>query len=158
MAFKKIFIRNKILLAYGASLALLLFLLKWLELRFIIFNHALEIYIAAIAVIFTALGIWLTLKLTKPKIERVVVEKEIYIEKKCDFVFNQAKVNELGISKRELEVLQIMAEGFSNAEIASRLFVSPNTVKTHVSNLFFKLEASRRTQAIEKAKKLCLIP
>jgi DNA-binding CsgD family transcriptional regulator len=158
MAFKKIFIRNKILLAYGASLALLLFLLKWLELRFIIFNHALEIYIAAIAVIFTALGIWLTLKLTKPKIERVVVEKEIYIEKKCDFVFNQAKVNELGISKRELEVLQIMAEGFSNAEIASRLFVSLNTVKTHVSNLFFKLEASRRTQAIEKAKKLCLIP
>lgn len=143
---------------YGTSLALLLFLLRWLELRFLIFDHAMEIYIGAIAIIFTALGIWLALKLTKPKIERVVVEKEIYIEKTREFVFNEAEVIRLGISKRELEVLQLMAEGLSNAEIGNRLFVSLNTVKTHASNLFFKLDASRRTQAIEKAKSLCLIP
>ena len=143
---------------YGVSLALLLFLLKWLELRFVIFDHALEIYVGAIAVIFTALGIWLALKLTKPKIERVVVEKEIYIEKGREFVFNEAEFTRLGISKRELEVLQLMAEGLSNAEIAGRLYVSLNTIKTHASNIFFKLDAGRRTQAIEKAKSLCLIP
>ncbi len=143
---------------YGTSLALLLFLLRWLELRYIIFDHALDMYMGAIAVIFTALGIWLALKLTKPKIERVVVEKEIYIEKTSEFVFNEAQFTRLGISKRELEVLQLMADGFSNAEIAARLFVSLNTIKTHASNLFMKLDASRRTQAIEKAKSLSLIP
>ena len=158
MTIKKLFIKNKVLLAYGISLALLLFLLRWLELRFIIFDHAFEIYIGAIAVIFTALGIWLALKLTKPKIERVVVEKEIYIEKSNGFIFNEAETDRLGISKRELEVLQLMAQGLSNAEIGARLFVSLNTIKTHASNLFIKLDASRRTQAIEKAKTLNLIP
>ncbi len=155
---RKLFSANKGILIYGVSLALLLFLLKWLELRFVIFDHALEIYAGAIAVIFTSLGIWLALKLTKPKIERVVVEKEIYIEKSREFIFNDAEFTRLGLSKRELEVLQLMAEGFSNAEIAARLFVSLNTIKTHASNLFFKLDASRRTQAIEKAKTLRLIP
>lgn len=143
---------------YGVSLAILLFLLKWLELRFILFDHALEVYIGAIALIFTALGIWLAMKLSKPKIERVVVEKEVFIEKPRDFVCNEKKQAALGISKRELEVLQLMAIGLSNAEIAERLFVSLNTVKTHVSSLFLKLDASRRTQAIEKAKAFSLIP
>lgn len=158
MTIRNLLIKHRSVLLYGTSLAVLLFLLRWLELRFIIFDHALEIYVGAIAVIFTALGIWLALKLTKPKIERVVVEKEIYIEKQKEFIFNEAEMNRLGISKRELEVLQLMAEGLSNAEIANRLFVSLNTIKTHASNLFFKLDASRRTQAIEKAKSLCLIP
>lgn len=155
---RQFLIKHKTILLYGISLALLLFLLRWLELRFIIFDHAVEIYIGAIAVIFTALGLWLALKLTKPKIERVVVEKEIYIEKGREFVFNEAEFTRLGISKRELEVLQLMAEGLSNAEIAGRLYVSLNTIKTHASNIFFKLDAGRRTQAIEKAKSLCLIP
>ena len=155
---RQFLIKHKTILLYGISLALLLFLLRWLELRFIIFDHAVEIYIGAIAVIFTALGIWLALKLTKPKIERVVVEKEIYIEKGREFVFNEAEFTRLGISKRELEVLQLMAEGLSNAEIAGRLYVSLNTIKTHASNIFFKLDADRRTHAIEKAKSLCLIP
>lgn len=158
MPIRNLLIKHRTVLLYGISLALLLFLLRWLELRFLIFDHALEIYIGAIAIVFTALGIWLALKLTKPKIERVVVEKEVYIEKTREFVFNEAEVTRLGISKRELEVLQLMAEGLSNAEIGNRLFVSLNTVKTHASNLFFKLDASRRTQAIEKAKSLCLIP
>jgi two-component system, NarL family, response regulator LiaR len=158
MAIRNLFVKHRSVLLYGTSLALLLFLLRWLELRFIIFDHALEIYMGASAVIFTALGIWLALKLTKPQIERVVVEKKIYIEKTSEYVFNEAEMIRLGISKRELEVLQLMAEGLSNAEIAARLFVSLNTIKTHASNLFFKLDASRRTQAIEKAKTFNLIP
>jgi len=153
-----LFSKHKAILLYGISLALLLFLLRWLELKFIIFDHAFEMYIGAIAVIFTGLGVWLALKLTKPKIERVVVEKEIYIEKDGAFVFNDTEMERLGVSKRELEVLQLMAEGLSNTEIGARLFVSLNTIKTHAANLFIKLEVSRRTQAIEKAKRLKLIP
>jgi two-component system, NarL family, response regulator LiaR len=150
--------KNKHIILYGVSLAVLLFLLKWLELRFIIIDHAIEIYIGAIALIFTGLGIWLALKLIKPKVERVVVEKEIYIRHTADFAVNEQVLNELGLSKRELEVLQLMAEGLSNGEIASHLFVSLNTIKTHSSNVFEKLDVKRRTQAIEKSKRLGLIP
>jgi ATP/maltotriose-dependent transcriptional regulator MalT len=139
-------------------LALLLFLLKWLELRFIIFDYSLEIYIGAIAFIFTSLGIWLALKLSKPKIETVVVEKEVYIGRNENFVLNKSLVTKLELSNRELEILGLMAEGNSNQEIANRLFVSLSTVKTHNQNLFGKLDVKRRTQAIEKAKRLHLIP
>jgi DNA-binding CsgD family transcriptional regulator len=155
---KKLFSGNKGVLMYGASLALLLFLLKWLELRFIIFDHAFEFYIGAIAIIFTGLGIWLAVKLTKPKVEKVVVEKEVYIHNTSDFVLNEKEIANLGLSKRELEVLQLIADGLSNDEIAGRLFVSLNTIKTHTSKLFEKLDVKRRTQAIEKAKRLSLIP
>ncbi len=159
------FIRNKGLIIYGISLALLLFLLKWFELRFIIFDHSLEVYIGFIAVLFTALGIWLAMKLTRPRIETqvvekektIVVEKEVYITRE-EFVFNEAEADKLGVSKRELEVLELMAEGCSNQEIASRLYLSLSTIKTHSSNLFEKLDVKRRTQAIERAKKLSLIP
>jgi len=140
---------------YGISLALSLFLLKWIELRFIIINHAFEIYAGIIALLFTALGIWLALKLNKPKIETKVIEKPVIVN---DFSFNETAMTDLGLSKRELEVLQLMAEGLSNQEIAERLFVSLNTIKTHTSNLFEKLDVKRRTQAVEKAKRLCLIP
>jgi ATP/maltotriose-dependent transcriptional regulator MalT len=71
---------------------------------------------------------------------------------------NQKELQNLGLSKREMEVLQLMAEGLSNHEIASRLFVSLNTIKTHSSKVFEKLEVNRRTQAVDKAKKLSLIP
>lgn len=158
MPFSKFLKKNKAILAYGVSLALLLLLLKWLELRFIIFDHALEVYIGAIAIIFTALGIWLAIKFTKPRIERIVVEKEVYINNTNGFTVNENALRELGLSKRELEVLQLLAEGLSNNEIASRLFVSLNTVKTHTSRLFEKLDVKRRTQAVEKAKRLSLIP
>ena len=146
--------KNKDIILYGFSLAILLFLLKWLELRFIIINHAFEIYAGIIAIMFTALGIWLALKLTKPKIETQIVEKTIFTE---NFILNEVELNKLGLSKRELEVLQLMSEGLSNQEIAEKLFVSLNTIKTHTSNLFEKLDVKRRTQAIEKAKKLSLI-
>lgn len=149
--------KNRSILLYGASLAVLLFLLKWLELRYIIFDHAFEIYAGCIAALFTALGIWLALKLSKPKVQTVVVEREVYISTPPDFTPNEKEIDKLGLSKRELEVLQLMAEGLSNQEIAERLFVSLNTVKTHSSRLFEKLDVKRRTQAVEKAKRLLII-
>jgi len=150
---------------YGLALALLLFALKWLELRYTIMQHATDIYIGFIALIFTGLGIWLALKLSKPKvkietvIETVVVEKEVFVETPASEHFSPDtnRAEELGISRRELDVLRLMAEGLSNQEIAGRLFVSLNTVKTHSSNLFEKLDVKRRTQAVEKAKKLSII-
>jgi NarL family two-component system response regulator LiaR len=152
-----LFSRNKTNIFYGVMLAALLVLLKWLELRFVIFDHAFEVYVGAIAIIFTALGIWLALKLTKPKVETIVVEKPVYLQPTVDFVINEEAVISLGLSKRELEVLQLMAAGYSNQEIAGKLYLSLSTIKTHSANLFEKLEAKRRTQAIEKAKRLNLI-
>jgi NarL family two-component system response regulator LiaR len=155
---KNLLLRNKATILYSISLAFLLFLLKWLELRFIIFHHSFEIYIGFIAVIFTALGIWLALKLSKPKIETVVIEKEVYVNRNEKFVLDTSLVSELELSKRELEVLNLLAQGHSNQEIAAALFVSLSTVKTHVQNLFGKLAVKRRIQAVEKAKRLNLIP
>ena len=155
---KNLFLKYKATIVYSISLALLLLLLKWLELRFIIFDHSFEIYIGFIAVIFTALGIWLALKLSKPKIETVVVEKEVYVNSNEDFVLNASLVSQLQLSKRELEILGLLAQGHSNQEIAATLFVSLSTVKTHLQNIFEKLEVKRRTQAVEKAKRLQLIP
>jgi NarL family two-component system response regulator LiaR len=145
------------IIVYGGSLALLLFLLKWLELRFIIFNHAFEIYVGFIAALFTGLGIWIALKLARPKKETVIIEKKVYVNNPADFTLNEKGLLDLNISKRELEVLELMAAGLSNQEIAGKLFVSLNTIKTHSRNLFEKMEVSRRTQAIDKAKKLGLI-
>lgn len=150
-------VRHKQTILYGISLAVLLFLLKWLELRFVILSHAFEIYIGAVAMMFTALGIWLALKLTKPKIQTVLVEKEIYIHYNKCFILNEKEVQKLGLSKRELEVLTLMSGGLSNQEIADQLFVSLNTIKTHCSRLFEKMEVKSRTQAIEKAKRLSII-
>ena len=150
--------KHKATIVYSISLAFLLFLLKWLELRFIIFDHSFEIYIGLIAVIFTALGIWLALKLSKTKIETLVVEKEVYVTRNENFILNTSLITQLEISKRELEILNLMAQGHSNQEIAAKLFVSLSTVKTHIQNLFEKLEVKRRTQAVEKAKRLNLIP
>ena len=121
----------------------LMFLLKWLELRLIIFNHAFEIYVGVIAAIFTGLGIWLALKLSKPKVETIVVEKEIFV-RSDSFLLNEQALNNLNLSKRELEVLQLMAEGLSNHEIAERLYVSLSTIKTHSRNLFDKLGVARQ--------------
>jgi len=154
----KTFSKDRLIVVYGVLLAVLLLLLKWLEFRFLIVNHAFEIYIGAIALIFTSLGVWLAIKLAKPKTHTVVVEKEIYLTKPTENVIpEEDTLSKIGISKREWEVLALMAEGLSNQEIAGRLFVSLNTVKTHSSNLFEKLEVKRRTQAIEKGKRLGIL-
>lgn len=152
--------KNRHIILYGISMALLLFLLKWLEVRFVIFDHAFEIYVGAIAIIFTVLGIWIARRLARPavKVQTVVVEKPVYIHNGNEFAINESELDRLGVSRRELEVLQLMAQGLSNQEIAARLFVSIHTVKTHSSKLFEKMDVKRRTQAIEKAKRLSLIP
>jgi NarL family two-component system response regulator LiaR len=159
MTANKNFLRkHKATIMYSISLAFLMFLLKWLELRFIIFHHSFEIYVGLIAIIFTALGIWLALKLSKPKIETVVVEKEVYLTRNETFLLNTSLISQLELSKRELEILNLMAQGHSNQEIAAKIFVSLSTVKTHNQNLFEKLDVKRRIQAVEKAKRLNLIP
>lgn len=126
--------------------------------RFIIIDSQLELYNGIIALIFTGLGIWLTLKLRKPKIETVIIEKNVFVASTGDFVVNEAEARRLNLSKRELEVLRLMAEGLSNQEIADRLFVSLNTIKTHSAQIFGKMEVQRRTQAVDVAKRFGIIP
>lgn len=153
----------KNILLYAAAMAAILLLLQWMQVKLLVIDHATEIYITGIAVVFTLLGIWLAKKLTRPKTrvirERVVVEKEVTVYRTAPETFlpDAGAIGRLGISQRELEVLQQMAAGATNQEIADALFVSVNTVKTHTSRLFEKLEAKRRTQAVEKARRLGLI-
>ena len=116
-----------------------------------------DIYMGAIALLFTGVGVWAGLKLTRKK-EVVVVKEVAVLIDRDNFVLNENLLKQLSISKREHEVLELIAGGLSNQEIADKLFVSLNTVKTHSSRLFEKLEVSRRTQAVEKAKSLGLIP
>lgn len=149
--------KNREIILYGVSLAILLFVLKWLEFQFVISRYRLDIFIGVIAIVFTALGIWMAQKLTRPKVEIRVEEKEVFVESKVQTAINEYEIEKLGISKRELEVLNLMAQGLSNNEIAEKLFVSLNTIKTHGSNLFIKLDVKRRTQAVEKAKRLNII-
>jgi DNA-binding CsgD family transcriptional regulator len=150
--------RHKELLGYALTMAILLLLLRWLEFRFLILEHQYEIYVGLIAAFFLLFGVWLANKITKPKEKTIIVEKEVRILSSEDFILNETELQERKISKRELEVLTLMAEGWSNNEIAEKLFVSLNTVKTHSAKLFEKLDVKRRTQAIETAKKLQLLP
>lgn len=120
-------------------------------------SHAQDIYFGAIALIFTALGIWVALKVATPKKEVVVVEKTVYVKHTNDFVRNEEALATLNLSPRETEVLELLATGMSNAEIATKLFVSLNTIKTHTSKLYEKLEVKRRTQAVEKARQMGII-
>ena len=142
-------------------MAALLFLLKWLEFKFLITNHAFEVYIGFIAIIFTSLGIWLALKLFKPAIKTtvktVIVEKKVYMKRHeiaCGEK-NKTEAKRLGLSQRELEVLELMSAGLSNQEIADKLFVSLNTIKTHSAKIFEKMDVKRRTQAVEMADASC---
>jgi len=115
-----------------------------------------ELYGGLIAILFTILGIWAGLKLTRKK--EVTVIKEVIVAAPDNFVLNENNLKLLNISKREHEVLTLMARGLSNQEVADKLFVSLNTVKTHSSKLFEKLNVQRRTQAVQEAKKLGLVP
>ncbi|MEX2272668.1 MAG: response regulator transcription factor [Vicinamibacterales bacterium] len=143
------------ILAYGASAGLLIAVLRFIDYRFLVIEHSIEIYGALIAALFAAVGIWFGLKLTKEKI--VVTHIEVAVPA-APFVFNQAKADELTLTRREMEVLGLMAAGLSNKEMAERLFVSENTIKTHCSRVFDKLGAGRRTQAVQIGKQHGLIP
>ncbi|HEY6251542.1 MAG TPA: LuxR C-terminal-related transcriptional regulator [Candidatus Angelobacter sp.] len=144
------------ILIYGLVGGLLIALLKWTEYRFLVVEHSLEIYGGLTAVTFAVVGIWLGLKLTKTK-ERIVF-KEVPVGVQKPFVPDERKREDLGITRRELEILELIAQGMSNREIAQKLFVSENTVKTHSSRVFDKLGAKRRTQAVQLGKELGLIP
>ena len=144
------------ILLYGLSGGLLILVLKLTEYRFLVIEHSVEIYGALIAALFSALGIWLGLTLTRKKPSIII--KEIPAQPAVPFVPDEVRLSQLAITPRELEILGLIAAGLSNREIASRLFVSENTVKTHSSRLFDKLGARRRTQAVQLAKTSRLIP
>ena len=143
-------------LLYGLIAGLLIAALKWTEYRFLVLEHSIEIYAGLIAAVFAALGIWLGLKLTGRR-ERVVI-KEVPVPASEPFLPDSTKREALGITPRELEILELIAQGLSNREIAGKLFVTENTVKTHSSRVFDKLGAKRRTQAVQLGKELRIIP
>lgn len=142
-------------LIYGVCGGVLIAFLRWIEYRFIIIEHSIEIYGGLIALLFAGVGLWLGLKLTRAK--EVVVVKEIEVPRQAPFDIDEGSLRKLGITKRELEILELIAQGMSNREIAEKLFVSENTVKTHSSRLLDKLSAKRRTQAVQIAKEMGLI-
>lgn len=153
---------KKLILGYGLLGGILIAALKLIEYRFLVVEHSLEVYGGIVALLFSALGIWLGLKLTRPR-ERVVVKEvpvpiEVPVPSPGPFVLNTARQEQLGITRRELEVLELIAAGLSNREIAERLYVSENTVKTHSGRVLEKLNARRRTQAVQRAKEAGLIP
>ena len=143
-------------LIYGAIAGAIIAALKAAQYRFLVVEHALEIYGGIVAALFAALGIWLGLKLTRPK--ETVIVKEVVVPAPKEFVLDTTKQEQLGITKRELEILELIAAGLSNREIAGKLFVSENTVKTHSARVLDKLNAKRRTQAVQLAKEAGLIP
>ena len=142
---------RKSIILYGVAMAVLMGLLKVLEYRFFVRDMTLELYLGLVAVFFIALGAWIGWRLTHKK----SVESAVQVE---GFTLDAEELKRLGITKREYEVLENIALGLSNQEIADKLFVSTSTIKTHLSSLFLKLDARRRTQAIQKAKELRILP
>jgi DNA-binding CsgD family transcriptional regulator len=158
---------KKTILLYGLLGGVLIAGLKLVEYRFLVIEHSIEIYGGIVALLFSVLGIWLGLKLTRTR-ETVVVREvrvpvevpvpvEVSIRAPEPFVANPERVRQFGITPRELEILEAIAAGLSTREIAAKLFVSENTVKTHSSRVFDKLNARRRTQAVQIAKEAGLI-
>lgn len=146
---------KKTILIYGLVGGILIAILKLIEYRYLVVEHSIEIYGGLVAAIFAAIGIWLGLKLTKTK--ETIIVREVPVRATGPFVPDAARVRELGITPREMEILEAIAAGLSTREIAEKLFVSENTVKTHSSRVFDKLNAKRRTQAVQIAKEAGLI-
>ncbi len=146
---------RKHILLYGLVAGVLIASLRYIEYRWLVVEHSVEIYGALVAAVFASLGIWLGLRLTRRA--PAVVVREVVVAPAA-FVRDEAKRASLGITPRELEILEHIAAGLSNREIAARLFVSENTVKTHSSRVFDKLGARRRTQAVQRGQELRLIP
>jgi DNA-binding CsgD family transcriptional regulator len=147
---------KRMMLIYGLIGGVLIAVLRWTEYRFLVVEHSIEIYGGLVAALFAGLGIWLGLKLTKTK--ETIVVKEVLVTAEGPFVPDDKKREDLGITPREFEILELIARGMSNREIAEKLFVSENTVKTHSSRVFDKLGAKRRTQAVQMGKEMGLLP
>jgi ATP/maltotriose-dependent transcriptional regulator MalT len=146
----------KHVLLYGVVGGVLIAALKAIEYRWLIVQHSFEIYGGIVAAVFAVVGIWLGRKLTREK--ETLVVREVMVPAPAAFVRDDHKLEALGITPRELEILELIAQGLSNKEIAAKVFVSENTVKTHSSRVFDKLGARRRTQAVQLGKDLRLIP
>ena len=148
------------ILIYGLIGGILIAVLKWSEYQFLVIDHSIEIYGGLTAAIFAVLGIWLGLRLTGKR--ETIVVKEVLVAAEGPTVFDESKAErkreDLSITPRELEILELIAKGMSNREIAEKLFVSENTVKTHSSRVFDKLGAKRRTQAVQLGKEFGLLP
>jgi DNA-binding CsgD family transcriptional regulator len=147
---------RKHVLLYGLLGGVLIAGLKLIEYRWLVVEYSVEIYAGLVAAVFAGLGLWLGRKLIRPR--ETVVVREVMVPAPAEFVRDQTKLESLGITPRELEILELIALGLSNKEIAARAFVSENTVKTHSSRVFDKLGARRRTQAVQLGKALRLIP
>ena len=149
-------------LVFGVVGGLLIATLQFTEYRFVVIAHSVELYGALVAILFAAFGIWLGLRITRRRetVRETVVVREVLVPTAAPAPFapNTAQQQVLGITARELEVLTLVASGLSNREIATRLFVSENTVKTHCARAFDKLGAARRTQAVQRGKELGLLP
>jgi NarL family two-component system response regulator LiaR len=151
-------------LIFGLVGGLLIATLQYTEYRFVIIEHSVELYSALVAILFATFGIWLGLRITRSRetVRETVVVREVLVPAEAPalepFAPNTAHQQTLGITARELEILTLIARGFSNREIATQLFVSENTVKTHCSRAFDKLGAARRTQAVQRGKELGLLP
>jgi DNA-binding CsgD family transcriptional regulator len=153
-------------LIFGLVGGILIATLQYTEYRFIIIEHSIELYGALVAILFATFGIWLGLRITRSReiIRETVVVKEVLVPAQAfapnpePFAPNTAHQQTLGITARELEILTLIACGLSNREIATQLFVSENTVKTHCARAFDKLGATRRTQAVRRGKELGLLP
>jgi two-component system, NarL family, response regulator LiaR len=148
-------------LIFGLVGGLLIATLQYTEYRFIVIENSVELYGALVAILFATFGIWLGLRITRRRDKIVVREVPASgqgAEPASPFVPNTTQQQSLGITDRELEILALIARGLSNREIATQLFVSENTVKTHCSRVFDKLGAARRTQAVQRGKELGLLP
>ena len=148
---------RKTILIYGLLGGVLIAGLKLIEYRYLVVEHSIEVYGGLVALLFSGLGIWLGLRITGRR-DRVVVREVPVVASAGPFVPDAARLEQLGITPRELQILEHIAAGMSNREIAEKLFVSENTVKTHSSRLFEKLDAKRRTQVVQRAKEARLIP
>ena len=151
-------------LLFGLVGGLLIATLQYTEYRFVIIEHSVELYGALVAILFATFGIWLGLRITRRRetIRETVVVSEVRVLSEAPavktFAPDTTQQQTLGITARELEILTLVARGFSNREIATQLFVSENTVKTHCARAFDKLGAARRTQAVQRGKELGLLP
>lgn len=149
-------------LLYGLLAGVLIAGLKLIEYRWLVLDYSVEIYGALVAAVFAAVGIWLGGRITRPKetvvVREVPVPVRVEVPAPAAFVRDERKVEALGLTPRELEILEFIAQGLSTREIAERAHVSENTVKTHSSRVFDKLGARRRTQAVQLGKELRLIP
>jgi DNA-binding CsgD family transcriptional regulator len=149
-------------LIFGLVGGLLIATLRYTEYRFVVLSYSIELYGALIAILFAAFGIWLGLRITRRREtlrETVVAGKAaVPAATAAPFTPNTARQQTLGIAARELEIFTLVAHGLSNREIATQLFVSENTVKTHCARAFGKLGAARRTQAVRRGKELGLLP